>query len=333
MKVAIAGGKTGGHLCPGVAIAEQLDRAGHSVVFLCSDHDLDRHILSKTPWSFEVFHTLSPSKGLLRWFTVTVKAFFKAKYFLKKYSVDAVIGMGGFVSVPMVLAARFLRLPVILMEPNVIPGKANRFLGRFAHKICLGFAGSDCFWKMTPQMKDKFDSTGVPVRLAFHEVTEVDKDQVSKDLGLDKSKLLRLVLGGSQGAEVLNRAMLTLVKENNDVQWVHLTGVANATVMQEAYTHIGVVSSVKVVPFYENMAGLMALADVIVSRAGAASLAEIRALGKPAIVVPLKHSADDHQLHNARACQKEGWAVCVEESEKLQESLASVLQDNFLSKT
>ncbi|OED35380.1 hypothetical protein AB834_04635 [PVC group bacterium (ex Bugula neritina AB1)] len=331
MKICIAGGKSGGHLYLGVAVAQQFSESGDAVVFFCSDRSLDESILRPLPWIFRPFYTKSPSEGLLSWFFVTLQAFFKAKKFLKKDQVDAVIGTGGFVSVPIIFAAFFLRLPIILLEPNAVPGRATRLLSFLADKICLGFVDAKSESFFAKRVRFKLEKTGVPIRKAFLNPSSCSKERVFESLSLETSKINQktiLVTGGSQGASRINNVILELAKKFSDILWIHIAGKKHESHIKELYRDKGIYN-VKVLAFHENMSDLMLISDLVISRAGASSLAEICALDKSAIIIPLKNSMDDHQYYNALACRKEGKRVCFKDSENLLEEIQSFITSLF----
>ena len=230
-------------------------------------------------------------------------------------------------SVPSVLAARVLRIPIILFEPNVIPGKANRFLALWADRVCVGYKESLNHWRLPFGVKPKWTLFGVPVRKMFRSSHPEAIMDIKTQLSLKAGCPIILVMGGSQGAKDLNNAVIDLVSSYLDIHWIHLTGLAHETSMRRSYQSLNL-NNISVLGFSKNMAALISLADLVISRAGASTLAEIKTLRKPACIVPLKNSADDHQRYNALACEREGWAMYVPSEDRLKEMFPLYAQEN-----
>ena len=300
--VAIACGGTGGHLFPGLAVAEQLKQRGCDVALLISPKNIDQQSM-KTAVGMAI-HTL-PAVGLqnrnyLSFTGSFLKSLFAARKIFGQRKPVAVLAMGGFTSAPPVLAGKMAGIRTFLHESNTIPGKANRFLSHYVDVAFVGFPEAAA--KLRAQ---KTLPTGTPVRPQFQ---PGDAAVCRTALGLNPTRPTILVVGGSQGARSLNDLILSalpLVKEK-DWQWLHLTGVNDFEKVQEAYTALGINAVVK--PFLAEMNLALGAATACVSRGGASSLAEIAAMRLPSVLVPLPTAADNHQYFNAVAYEKTGAA-------------------------
>ena len=300
--VAIACGGTGGHLFPGLAVAEQLKQRGCDIALLISPKDIDQQAV-KTAVGMAI-HTL-PAVGLqnrnyLSFAGSFLKSLFAARKIFRQRQPVAVLAMGGFTSAPPVLAGKLAGIRTFLHESNTIPGKANRFLSRHVDTAFVGFPEAAA--KLHTQ---KTLPTGTPVRPQFQ---PGDAAACRVALGLEPTRPTILVVGGSQGARSLNALILSalpLVK-GKDWQWLHLTGAADFEKVQGAYTALGIDAVVK--SFLTEMELALGAATTCVSRAGASSLAEIAAMRLPSVLVPLPTAADNHQYFNALAYEKTGAA-------------------------
>jgi len=310
-RLAIACGGTGGHLFPGLAIAEAVRRRGHEVRFFISAKPVDRRALAGAG---ESRHGVEiPAVGWTGLFGVVsfllrlVKAVRKAREELANFKADALLGMGGFVSAASVGAARRTGLPYFLHESNAVPGRATKFLSAGAKKMFVGF--DECGRQLP---KAKVEVTGTPVR---SRLGKISKEEALKKLGLHPKRHLVAILGGSQGARGINEAVLrglpALKSLAASIQILHLAGEAHADKVRHAYEHSGF--HAVVLGFCDDMDAVYAASDLVVSRAGAGTLAELAACGVPAILVPFPAAVDDHQTANAHAYADHGAAEIVAE--------------------
>jgi len=315
--VAIACGGTGGHLFPGLAVAEQLRQRGCDVGLLISPKEVDQQAV-KSAAGMHIF-TL-PAVGLQnRNYFSFARSFWKsfqaAREIFKAHRPAAVLAMGGFTSAPPVLAARKFGAKTFLHDSNTIPGKANRFLARWVDEAFIGFpeAASRLHAK-------KISVTGTPVRPQFQ---MRDPAACRIALGLSPNLPTILVVGGSQGASGLNELILSALKLAPRAQWLHLTGAKDFEKVKTAYAAAGLAAVVK--PFLAEMELALGAATACVSRAGASSLAELAAMRLPSVLVPLPTSADNHQWSNAAAFEKTGAALVLDQKNTLPEKVAAVL--------
>jgi UDP-N-acetylglucosamine--N-acetylmuramyl-(pentapeptide) pyrophosphoryl-undecaprenol N-acetylglucosamine transferase len=322
--IAIACGGTGGHLFPGVAVAEELQKSGCAVALLVSPKEVDRQAMKTAPNSFEIV-TL-PAVGLERGRNIAfVRCFAQscraAKKYFKKNPPQAVLAMGGFTSAPPVLAARFSGAKTFLHESNSIPGRANRWLSWIVNQAFIGF----------PQAAGRLHNrnvvvTGTPVRAQF-QLREPAACRAA--LGMDPARPVVLVVGGSQGAGALNTLVIESLRPIScrapGLQWLHLTGVSDAEKVRQAYA--GQKLKAAVHPFLGEMELALGAATVAVSRAGASSLAELAAMRVPAVLIPFPAATDNHQFYNARAFDQAGAARLLEQKNATPETLAQLLLD------
>ncbi|HYO13209.1 MAG TPA: undecaprenyldiphospho-muramoylpentapeptide beta-N-acetylglucosaminyltransferase [Thermoanaerobaculia bacterium] len=318
----LAGGGTGGHVFPALAVAEELQARGWRVSFTGSTAGLEERLVTARGLPF---HSL-PARPLVgrglagkaRALATVMSSGTAAAGLIRRLGVDVVLGTGGYVSAPAVFGARLARRPVLLLEPNARAGVANRWLSRWARGAVVGYRDT------INDLKCPCWVTGVPVRTAFFAVPEALPPLSSPRL---------LVLGGSQGAQQINRelpaAAKRLVAALPALRILHQAGQRNLEETRAAYESEGVTERhVKVVPFLEDVAGAMAGSHLLVSRAGAITLAEICAAGRPSVLVPLA-IAQAHQMDNARLLADVGGAEMLPSNDFTAERLAEVVLDLF----
>jgi len=321
--VAIACGGTGGHLFPGLAVAEQLLSRDCSVTVLISPKEVDQRAV-KSARGLEIV-TL-PAVALQRGSRLAfLQGFWKSwrasRRLFQISRPDAVLAMGGFTSAPPVLAARSRRTKTFLHESNTIPGRANRWLARTVDCAFVGF----------PQTEPRLAArevvvTGTPVRPQFQ---SRDIAACRAALGLDPARPVVLVTGGSQGASGLNQMVLdtlpTLVRHSLQWQWLHLAGPNDVNRVMRIYSQHGLKAVVH--SFLAEMDLALGAATACISRAGASSLAELAAVRLPSLLVPFPAAADNHQFHNARAFEATGAALLLEQRDATPEKVSSALRE------
>ncbi len=330
MNVAIACGGTGGHLFPGLAVAETLRDQGHQVLLLISEKEVDATAVRDWP-EFQIEKI--PAVGLPRWNSPQVITFggkflhalARCRRIFRKFCPEAVLGMGGFTSTGPIVAGRLLRRRTYLHESNAIPGKANRLNARFCDRVLLGFA--ECA-KHFPEAA--VEVTGTPVRSSLRR--RVDRDTGLASLKLKPNLQTVLVMGGSQGAHGINQAVLSLLPQfvGSPVQFVHLTGKDDEALVRDQYRREGLPAYVAA--FYHRMEEVYSVADLAIARSGAASLTEISCFGVPSILIPYPFAAENHQLLNAEIFARGGAAEVIEESRvnggALAKSIHAILNDS-----
>jgi len=305
MRAILAGGGTGGHIIPAIAIAQELQkRYAAEVLFIGTERGLEGRLVPAAgfPLQFVKVGALNRVSLATRLRTALdlPRAVFSAGRMLSQFQPDVVIGVGGYASGPAMLAAILKHLPRLAFEPNLIPGFANRIVAHFVSAAAVHFEQTGEYFR-NPMV------TGVPVRPAFFQIPRKPYVQASPTL---------LVFGGSQGARAINQAMVRalpeLMKRVPGLHVIHQTGERDYNQVQAAYTQASIQAEVH--KFIDDMPGLFARADLVLCRSGASTVAEIAAAGKPAIFVPFPLAADDHQRRNAEAMEQAQAAVVLEET-------------------
>jgi UDP-N-acetylglucosamine--N-acetylmuramyl-(pentapeptide) pyrophosphoryl-undecaprenol N-acetylglucosamine transferase len=322
MRAILAGGGTGGHVIPALAIAHELQKQYQSeVLFIGTARGIENRLVPAAGFPLRLVQVGALNKVSLKTRLKTLfdlpRAVWDSRRILMEFRPDIVIGVGGYASGPAMLAAILKRIPTLAFEPNVVPGFANRIVARMV-------SGAAVHFEETARYFPRAEVTGVPVREAFFKIA-------GKATANDKPTLL--VFGGSQGANAINRAMIQclpeLVKQVPNIHIIHQTGERDYNDAQAAYHEAG--SSAEVYPFITDMPALFARADLVLCRSGASTVAEITAAGKPAVFVPFPRAADDHQRVNAQALERAGAAVVVEETKLervwLADTIAALLGD------
>ena len=323
LPIAIACGGTGGHLFPGLAVAEQLLQRGCPVMQLISPKEVDQKAV-KEGAGMEVVNL--PAVALKRgreiaFFRGFFQSYRAAKRLFQLRPPQAALAMGGFTSAPPILAARRFGARTFLHESNTIPGRANRWLSWVVHGAFVGFPSA------AVRLHHRCVTvTGTPVRPEFQ---ARDAALCRTALGFDPSRPVVLVMGGSQGASGINDrvigALPLLAKQWPNLQWLHLTGPSDAAKVRQAYAALKLKAVVH--PFFARMELLLGAATVAVCRSGASSLAELAAMRVPAVLVPYPAAKDNHQFHNARALEATGAARLLEQQSATPETLARLLGD------
>ncbi len=335
MKVLIAGGGTAGHVFPALALAESLARShGAEVVFLGTRRGLEGRLVPAA--GFELIEVRAAplprrlSSGAIIAPFALIRAISAGRSLVRRG--DVVVGMGGYVSAPAVGAAIRERIPVVLHEQNAVPGVANRLAARWAKVIALSFSDAG---RYLPGSARKV-LTGNPVRSAISRVREertVLREEAMRELDLDPSRATVVIFGGSQGALHLNRgaiAACVLLGARADLQILLLTGPAHHESMsREAALRLpaGGHLRLRLLPFLDRMELAYASADLVVSRAGATSIAETTAVGVPSLLVPYPYATARHQEANARALRRAGGAEIMLDEDVNGETLASKLEE------
>jgi len=319
MNAVIACGGTGGHLFPGLAVAEVLRQRGHDVLLFVSEKEVDALALKEHP---EIPFEKLPSIGLPSPFSPTIlgflrrfnESFARCRAIYRRYKPHVVLGMGGFTSTAPVLAGKMRGVPTFIHESNAIPGKANKITARMVRAVLLGFKECAPFF---PRVTTEI--TGTPIR---NELQRIDRKIARDKLGLGENVTTLLVMGGSQGASGINQAMIRSLPAlaNTALQIIHLTGTREEKLVADNYRRANLPAFVAA--FHHRMEEVYSAADLAVARSGAASLAELASFSIPGILVPFPYAADDHQTRNAEVFTKADAAIVVKESEILDDVLA-----------
>ena len=312
MTVVIAGGGTGGHVFPMIAVGDALKAVDPTarVVYVGTARGIEARVMPSRGDSLELLD-IRPLRGS------GLKGFMKGAYFaaasipsarrlIAKLGANAVLSVGGYAGGPVALAARTLGIPVALLEPNSVLGLSNRLLTPIVARAYTAFPEVES--ALRPSVIRR---AGVPLRGAFSR----------KPYASSSDKVRILLLGGSQGAMALNEtvphALRSLVKagDANSIELVHQTGRDRELDVRALYTQLGLLDRVTVTPFIDDMASALASADIVIGRSGASSLAELCVIGRASILIPYPFAADDHQLKNARSLERAGAAIAIPQSE------------------
>lgn len=330
MRIIIAGGGTGGHVFPGIAIADELRGQGiaDEVIFVGTERGLESRVVPQAGYQLETLHGAGfVGKSALRkiqslW--TLLKSYGEARALLRRVRPHLVIGVGGYASFSAVLAAHFRHIPTLIHEQNAVPGLANRQLARFVDAIAVTYQESMPYFP-----PEKTMLTGNPVR---KNMLRVDERAARAVFELDPDRFTIFVFGGSAGARRINRAVADALASLGDlrdrIQFIHQTGDADHQEIAQVYRERGFAGIV--VPFVYKMAEAYALADVVLCRAGATTLSEITAIGKAAVLVPYPYAASNHQELNARKLEDMGAARVILDHELSGERIAELFRTLYL---
>jgi UDP-N-acetylglucosamine--N-acetylmuramyl-(pentapeptide) pyrophosphoryl-undecaprenol N-acetylglucosamine transferase len=336
LRVIVAGGGTGGHIYPALAIARGLKEKHPEaeILYVGNNQGMESDIVPKEGLPFKglpgagLERKLSARNLLVLW--QTGRGFWQAAGILKSWKPDVVIGTGGYVCGPVLLAAALSRIPTLIHEQNALPGVTNRILSRFVDRVAVTFKESVKYFPRS----EKVILTGLPVR---PEILRATRSEGLKKLGITDGFLL-LSFGGSRGARTINKAMVAVIKQFSGdprLNILHVTGTLGHKEFLADCAAAGIdlvkAGNVTIIPYLYSIQDALAAAGLVVSRAGAATCAEITALGIPSILVPYPFAAENHQEHNARALAKEGAALMVLDrklsGDLLCEEVAGLLED------
>ncbi|MDG2049376.1 MAG: undecaprenyldiphospho-muramoylpentapeptide beta-N-acetylglucosaminyltransferase [Myxococcota bacterium] len=306
----IAGGGTGGHVTPALALGEVIAERGEPVAFIGSQQGLESRWIPAAGFELIALPSqqvmgrklLGRALGLIR----TLLQVGRARSALLRCQADVVISVGGFAAVPAALAAWFTRTPLVLVEPNAVPGRVNQVSARVAQRIFVGFPEASAH---LAKHAGRVIESGVPLRRAL-----IAAFQAAPRRDRPHSPLRLLIFGGSQGARQLNEAMMALADSLSEspLTIFHQTGEADRERVSAAYEAAGI--DAEVVAFEPDMPSRYAWADLALARAGALTVTELAMAGLPALLVPYPYAADDHQAANANALASAGAALCIESS-------------------
>ncbi len=302
----MAGGGTGGHVIPALAVARELRQRGHEAIFVGTDRGLEARLVPAEGFPLERVRIGGLKRVGIRQTVATLwqlpSSTLRCARLLEARRVSAVFSMGGYVAGPPVLGALLKRVPVVIMEPNAIPGFTNRRIGRFVARALISFPETAIYFS-----KGSTDLTGLPVREEFFALDPKPRENV----------LTVLITGGSQGSRRLNeaaRASWPLFRESGfPVRLIHQAGRSQCDELAAGFALTGLAG--EVVPFLTDMPGAFAQADLVVCRSGAGAVAELAAAGKPSVLVPFPHAADQHQLRNAEAFARAEAALLVRDAD------------------
>ena len=313
MRAILAGGGTGGHVIPALAIAQQLQREHKAeILFIGTARGIENRLVPAAGFPLRLVQ-VGALKNVslatrLRTFSDLPRSVWEARLIFREFRPDVVIGVGGYASGPGMLAAVLMRIPTLVFEPNFVPGFANRVVARFVSAAAVHFEETGRYFR-------RCEVTGVPVREAFFQISGTPPIPTV------------LVFGGSQGAHAINQVVIESAGEMlarvPGLKIIHQTGERDFIDAQAAYAKLG--GAVEAHRFIDDMPGAFAKASLLICRSGASTVAEITAAGKPAVFVPFPRAADDHQKRNAEALERAGAAVMLEETKLTRETLLATV--------
>ena len=312
MKVIIAAAGTGGHINPGIAIANKIKEKepDSEIIFIGTNRGLENDLVPRAGYSLKTIQAYGFNRKIsldnFKKMYKTFRSIGEARKIIQEFQPDIVIGTGGYICVPVGMAAKKARIPIILHESNAFPGIAIKMLSKKADTILLGFEDAR---KRIPNAK-KIAVTGTPTKVKYIEVSNSQRIQLIKQLGLQEDLPIALCFGGSQGAQSINESLVQIIKQqkNSNYQIIWAAGPAQYEQVKEklieCQMEIEHLEKVKIVPYIYNMEEIMNIVDLVVCRSGAMTITEISNVGKPAIFIPFPFATENHQEYNAKVLEK-----------------------------
>ena len=340
MKVIVAAAGTAGHINPALAIANKIKERnpGAEILFIGTDRGLENDLVPRSGYELKTINAYGFSKSLsltnIKHMLKTIKGFSEARKIIDEFKPDLVIGTGGYICGAVISAAHKRNIPTVLHESNAYPGLAIRSLAKKASLILVGFEEA----KKYLNKAKKVVVTGTPTKMTGLKLTETQKDQMKKELGLKNNLPIVLVFGGSQGARVINNSLKDIIigKKNTNFQVIWAAGPEQYKIIKEDLDKQNIdiekIDGVKVVPYIYNMEEVMNLSDVIVARSGAMTLTEIALCAKPAIFIPLPSVSANRQEDNARVFEKNGAARVILNDELTGDLLCDTINEMISDK-
>ncbi|MBR7163536.1 MAG: undecaprenyldiphospho-muramoylpentapeptide beta-N-acetylglucosaminyltransferase [Clostridia bacterium] len=326
MRAIISGGGTAGHINPALATAGRLAKEHQAdILFIGTKKGLESTLVPKAGWDIRYIEVSGLVRRLTLQNVLVIKQFITAishcKKIIKEFRPDVVIGTGGYVCAPVLFAAHALGIPTLVHEQNVIPGVTVKMTAKTADSVCISFPETTSYLK--PACAKKCVLTGNPIR---EEMLTISKEAARKKLNLDNRPFI-VSFGGSLGAERLNQAAIDFLnkEKTGKLQFLLGTGQRYYDTVKSAVTNYD--PAISVVPYIENMDTVMAAADLVIGRAGALTVSELCALGKPSILVPSPNVAHDHQTYNAKSVETAGGAVLIPDAEFSGETLSLAITE------
>ena len=328
MRVVISAGGTGGHIYPALAIINKIKEKEKEcdILYIGTTDRMEKDIVPKLGIKYvgiemEGINRKKPLRNI-RVFIKYKKAIKKAKKTIKEFEPDVVIGVGGYITAPVLIAAHKLKIKTIIHEQNSVPGVSNKLISKYADKICVSLPNTVSYFD-----KEKTIYTGNP---RSEEIINI-KPALKKDFGLDEDKKLVLIVMGSLGSTTMTKKIKELVPHFKDKNYQVL--IVTGKSYYDEFKKINLSKNVKIVPFLENMINLLKKTDLIISRAGASTIAEITAIGLPSILVPSPYVTNNHQYLNAKELEDYKASKLVSEKDFCPEVIVSLVDDILNNKT
>ena len=341
MRVIIAAAGTAGHINPGIAIANKIkqEEMDSKIIFIGTTRGLENDLVPRAGYELKTIEAYGLSKKIsienIKKMIKTLKGFTEAKKIIKEFKPDIVVGTGGYICGAVISSAHSLHIPTMLHESNSFPGKAVKILAKKTDTILVSFEDA------IPRIKNAKNVvyTGTPVKIKKQEYGINEKNRILKEIGLNETKPIILVSGGSQGAQKINEAIIEIInnKLNKNYQIIWATGPKQFDIVKEnlenSHIYINHLDNMKIVPYIYNMQEVMNISDVMIGRAGAMTVTEISNLGKPSILVPLPNVSHNHQLYNAKVLENIGAAKIILNEELTGERLNQVIEEIILDRS
>ena len=318
MRVIIAAAGTAGHINPGLAIANKIkqEQPNSEIIFVGTSRGLENDLVPRAGYELKTIEAYGLSKKIsldnLKKLFKTFRGLGQAKKIVKQFKPDIVIGTGGYICGAVITAASKQKIPTLLHESNAFPGKAVKMLAKRTDTILVSFQDA----KDRIPNANKIVCTGTPVKIVKQNYGINEKNEIIKENGLNASKPIVLVYGGSQGAQRINEALIEIIKGklNKNYQVIWATGPKQYDIIKESLGNINIdnIENMKIVPYIYDMEKVMNIADLIVARSGAMTITEISNLGKASILVPLPNVSNNHQMYNAKVLEKINAAEIIE---------------------
>lgn len=340
MKVIIAAAQTGGHINPGIAIANKIKKENKNaeILFIGTTRGLENDLVPRAGFLLKTIDAYGINRKIsiqnLKNMIKTLKGFGEAKKIVKEFNPSLVIGTGGFICGPVLTAAKKYNIPTILHESNAFPGVAVKLLSKKVDTVLLGFQDAK---SRLPKAKN-IVVTGTPTKVKKVDILQDKKNSIISNLGLDTNLPIVLVFGGSQGAKSINESLIEIIKnkKNTNYQIIWASGPKQydiiANTLKEKNIDINKIKNVKILPYIYNMEEMMNLADIIISRSGAMTINEIAITGKPAIFIPFPFATENHQEYNAKVLVNVDAAKMILDKELNAESLSKTLNEMLKDK-
>jgi len=311
MKVVIAAAGTGGHINPGIAIANKIKKENKNaqITFIGTSRGLENDLVPRAGYKLKQIEAyginrkinIQNFKNMLK----TLKSFKEARNIIKEIKPDLVIGTGGYICGPTILAAKKYKIPTILHESNAFPGMSVKLLANKVDTVLVGFEDA----KVRLSKAKKVIVTGTPSKLRKVQLTDKQKDELKKQYDIKNNLPIVLIFGGSQGAKSINNALIEIIQSrlNSKYQIIWAVGQKQYDIVRESLKSIGLninnITNTKIVPYIYDMEEVMNFADIIISRSGAMTITEVSTVGKPAIFIPFPFATENHQEYNAKVLE------------------------------
>ncbi len=341
MRVLIAAAGTGGHIYPGISIANKIkkEEKDSKIIFLGTTRGLENDLVNRAGYELKTIEAYGLSTNIslknIKKLFKTFIGFRQANKIVKEFKPDIIIGTGGYICGAAVVAGTLNKVPTVLHESNAFPGKAVKVLSKKANAVMVSF--EDAVPRITNCKNVVF--TGTPVNIKKQDYGINEKLKIIKNMGLTETKPIVLVFGGSQGAQKINEAIISLIEakkiKNYQIYWS--TGPKQYDIIKmklnEKNININNIPNCKIVPYIYNMEEVENIADLVVARSGAMTITEIANLAKPSILIPLPNVSKDHQMHNAKVLEKVGAAKIIKNADLTDEILQNTIENIILDKS